>query len=58
MDALSVEVVGELRAQLKAEKARLERERANAELLELRQDSLKVIHSLKHAVTLIHLIRD
>ena len=38
MDTLSVEVVNELKAQLKGEKARLERERHNAEILGLRQD--------------------
>ena len=37
MDALGVEVVGELRAQLKGERARLERERSNAEVLGLRE---------------------
>ena len=37
MDALGVEVVGELRAQLKGERARLERERSNAEVLGLRK---------------------
>ena len=38
MDTLSVEVVNELKAQLKGEKARLERERHNAEILGLRRD--------------------
>ena len=38
MDTLGVEVVNELRAQLKGEKARLERERSNAEILGLRKD--------------------
>ena len=37
-DTLSVEVVYELKAQLKGEKARLERERSNAEILGLRKD--------------------
>ena len=37
-DTLSVEVVNELKAQLKGEKARLERERSNAEILGLRKD--------------------
>ena len=37
-DTLSVEVVNELKAQLKGEMARLERERSNAEILGLRKD--------------------
>ena len=45
MDALGVEVVGELRAQLKGERARLERERSNAEVLGLREVQLKIILS-------------
>ena len=41
MDTLSVEVVNELKVQLKGEKARLEREQSNAEILGLRKDEVR-----------------